>query len=90
MDTDLRPGQAAALEAGKRMGGMTGEVRGPTKIATWLAFQRELKGLGLHRREDQDAQRMYLAWPANKRDAYRLMRKTSDGTCWILEYHLHS
>jgi len=69
---------------------MTGEVRGPTKLATWLALQRELKKLGLHRPEEQDARGMYLVWPANKREAYRLMHKDPDGTCWVLEYHLHS
>ncbi len=66
------------------MGGMNGEVRGRTKIETWLKFQKERRKIrarfeGLH-----------LRWPSNKREALEQMQKDDTTGEWVLEYNFHT
>ena len=76
------------------MGGIIDEVKGPTKLATWLAFQSVLREL----RDDDDADApdqsyvggLYLIFPSNKKEAYRRMRRLRDDAGFVLVYHLHS
>ncbi len=75
------------------MGGAWGKVEGQTKLATWLAFQKERKEL---RSDSDDTEEelysgsLYLIFPGTKKDAFRRMVRKEDGSGWILEYHLHN
>jgi hypothetical protein len=62
------------------MGGMHGDVRGRTKIETWLRFKREL-------RSDEPPYGLTLDWPQSKAEAYRMMEKDEETGEWILRYH---
>lgn len=70
------------------MGGYSGEVRGATKIATWLEFKSEVGHLITP--EAQEQRGMYLDYPKNKREGYRAMQRLPDGAGWRLRYHFHS
>lgn len=72
------------------MGGFYGQVTGRTKIATWLAFKREIADAGLATQSEQEAAGMCLELPRNKRQGYRQMSKLPDGSGWRLRYHFHS
>ncbi len=77
------------------MGGMWDCVEGPTKLATWLAFKRELRELcdddgGENDREKTYGGGLYLRFPTNKKEAYRRMVPREDGLGWVLQYHIHS
>ena len=62
------------------MGGIRDEVRGRTKIETWLRFKKE-------NRSDEPPYGMTLDWPRNKKEAYEMMRKDDDTGEWVLSYH---
>jgi hypothetical protein len=62
------------------MGGIQGEVRGRTKIETWLRCKKE-------HRSDEPPYGMKLDWPRTKREAYEIMQKDFDAGEWILRYH---
>jgi hypothetical protein len=62
------------------MGGMGDEVRGRTKIETWLRFKRE-------NRSDEPPYEMTLDWPRNKKETYEMMQKDADTGEWVLRYH---
>jgi len=74
------------------MAGMRGIVEGPTKLATWFAFQKELKKLGHNSDTDPGIYGggFYLIFPKNKKEAYERMVPAEDGSGWILEYYLHT
>lgn len=60
------------------MGGMGGEVRGKTKIATWLEYRRMVKRVGLG---------LAVDFPRRKRDAYEEMKWDEVAEEWVLRYH---
>lgn len=72
------------------VGGIRDKVTGATKIATWLAYQRVKKEMGLSTPEEQEEQGMYESFPSTKRDAYSRMKPGKDGKGWELWYHFHS
>ncbi len=63
------------------MGGSTGEVRGDSKIETYLEYEALTK-------DETDG-----SWnpnPAAKKECKRLMRKDPDTGEWVLAYRFHT
>lgn len=63
------------------MGGMWGEVRGRTKIETYLKYVEDCEGKE-EWSKDPD--------PAGKKYCYRQMERDEDTGEWVLEFHLHT
>ena len=72
------------------MGGFHGTVEGKTKIATWKAFEEEIRDMNLWTKEDQDASGMWVRFPSTKKEAYRQMVRKPDGSGWTLMYRFQS
>ena len=72
------------------MGGFHDTVEGKTKIATWKAFEQEVRRAGLWGREAQDNAEMWIVFPTTKKEAYRQMVPKADSSGWRLGYHFHS
>ena len=65
------------------MGGMTGEVRGQSKIETYLKYVAEVEGFGdMFQEHDPD--------PRNKKKCKSLMVQDPETGEWVLRYHLHT
>ncbi len=62
------------------MGGMSGTVRGASKIETYLKYQEEA-------RDEMWGDRTP---PFNKKVCYRLMERDPDTGEWVLHYHVHT
>ena len=71
------------------MGGFHDTVEGKTKIATWKAFEQEVRRAGLWGREAQDSACMWIRFPTTKQEAYHQMVPKADGSGWTLVYRFH-
>ena len=71
------------------MGGTFNTISGRTKLATWLAFKRELRQ-SQHEDGKTYGPGLYLTYPKNKKDAFKIMTWDEMEKQWVLEYHLHS
>jgi len=80
----LRSLEAAPWYNGAPMGGIFDEVRGPTKIATWLKYARRIRPGILARWE------MTEYFPGTKKEAYRRMEWDEETQEWVLKYHFHT
>jgi hypothetical protein len=67
------------------VGGISHEVRGRTKIETWLKFTKVKREI-LERYEDS----MHLRWPSSKKEAYEQMTKDASTGEWVLRYNFHT
>ena len=67
------------------MGGISDDVRGKTKVATWLAFTKVREEI-----EDRYGEEMHLRWPSNKKEAYEQMEKDPATGQWVLRYNFHT
>ncbi len=65
------------------MGGMSGEIRGRSKGATYANYLEEVESLG-------DTFQEHHPDPKLKKDCKRLMVQDPDTGEWILHYHLHT
>ena len=65
------------------VGGFSDEVRGRTKVETWLNFQKE-------KRKTLAKYDMECRWPVTKRDAYAQMLKDPETGEWVLRYNFHT
>jgi hypothetical protein len=65
------------------VGGIRNQVRGRTKIETWLKFQKV-------KREILGRYEMVCRWPANKKEAYGQMEEDPETGEWVLEYNFHT
>jgi hypothetical protein len=66
------------------MGGIRDEVRGPTKIATWLKYHRRIRPAILARWD------MTEYHPGTKKQAFRDMEWDEKAQEWILRYYFHT
>ncbi len=65
------------------MGGMGGEIRGKTKLATYKKFRAEV-----NRKEIEDRWNLYMdAGNGTKPELYNSMRKDEKTGEWVLYYH---
>jgi len=65
------------------MGGMSGEMRGKSKIEVYLRYVEELEGFGeTFQEHDPD--------PKYKKKCKRLMLWDPTAGEWVLHYHLHT
>lgn len=65
------------------MGGMTGEVRGQSKIGAYLKYAEQVEGFG-------DTFQDHNPDPRNKKLCKRCMIQDPDTGEWVLYYHLHT
>ena len=65
------------------MGGMSGEVRGQSKIDTYLKYVDEVEGFG-------DMFQDHSPSPRNKKLCKGLMVQDPDTGEWVLHFHLHT
>ncbi len=66
------------------MGGIRDEVRGPTKIATWLKYYKTIRPRILAQWD------MTESFPGTKKQAYQDMVWDEEAREWILKYHFHT
>lgn len=65
------------------MGGMGGEVRGKTKLATYKEFRRRV-----NRKKAEERWDLYMdLGNGGKQDLYRSMKKDARTGEWVLRYH---
>ena len=67
----------------EQMGGMTGEVRGQSKIEAYLEYVQQVEGFG-------DTFLSHDPDPRNKKLCKKLMVQDSEHGEWILHFHLHT
>ncbi len=63
------------------MGGMFGEVRGATKIATYLNYDKQRKDW---------TEGTWLPEPTHKKACYREMERDRENGEWVLRFHFHT
>ncbi len=72
------------------MGGMSNFVEEKTKIATWIAFKKELGRLRGNSEDGSYLGGMQLIFSTNKKKAFQMMQHNDDESGWVLWYRLHS
>ncbi len=65
------------------MGGMTGEVRGQSKIDAYLKYAEQVEDFG-------DTFQDHNPNPRDKKNCKKLMVQDPDTGEWVLHFHLHT